>query len=267
MSDFLAGVMDILDTVYRNGLIYSLIAYNWLTWAWETGYGLTHKTVRAAINAHRGQEFVFLARNSCPWQRHTQEDELGVLRIQYPLVYNVNDCHFEFPVGQEGTESFSTVVTAELVNSDETIQFDMSGFFHAVTWDSVGAPSLFEVVLTYCLENDLLFTLDKLRGFRLKVFTSDGEDVVVPLDSDLAQNDFAGWTAVEADASPAPSATSAAEDSKEDEDAAPQLESPPSEPAASETNETIAPAPTSSDSSAGDSSATTPFGGGDSEQA
>lgn len=264
--------MDVLDTVYRNGLIYSLIAYNWLTWAWETGYALTHKTVRAAINAHRGQEFVFLARNSCPWQRHTQEDELGVLRIQYPLVYNVNDCHFEFPVGQEGTNSFSSVVTAELVNSDETIQFDMSGFFHAVTWDSIGAPSLFEVVLTYCLENDLLFTLDKLRGFRLKVFTSDGEDVVVPLDSNLAQDDFVRWTAG-ADASPAPSATSAAEESKEDEDMAPQLESPPSEPTASETNETIAPAPTSSDSSAGDSSArgralsTTPFGGGDSEQA
>ena len=224
------------DLAYRNGLIYSLIAYNWLTWAWETGYSLTHKTVRAAINAHRGQEFVFLARNSCPWQRYTQEEELGVLRIQYPMVYNVNDCHYEFPTSGESILSFSSVVTTDLVNSDETISFDLSSFFHNVTWDSgASAPSLFEIVLTYCLENDLLFTLDKLRAFRLKVFTADGDEHVVPLDSDLAQSDFVSWPANE-NASPAPSATSATEDSKEDE-IRPQLDS-----SDIETSETIAPA-------------------------
>lgn len=240
MTDFVSKIEQIVDGLYRTGLVYGLVAYHWITWAWETGYAFTHKTVRGAVNAHRGQEFVFLARNSCPWQRHVQEEELGVLRIQYPLVYNVNDCHFEFPLGEEELCSFASVVTAELVNSDETITFDLSSFFHNVSWDSGNsAPSLFEVVLTYCLENDLLFTLDKLRAFRLKVFTSDGEHHVVGLDSDVAQNDFLQWREEAVDASPAPSATSAAVDSSSDtkeEEQHPQLDSPAS-------NETVADVP------------------------
>lgn len=234
MDEFMVKVAEVLDGVCRTGLVYGLVAYHWITWAWETGLALTQKTVRGAINAHRNQEFVFLARNSCPWQRYTQEEELGVLRIQYPLVYNVNNCHFESPLGNsDDVNSFSSVVTAELVNTDETISFDLSGFFHYVSWDSGDVtPSLFEVVLTYCLENDLLFTLDKLRAFRLKVFTSDGEDRVIPLDSNLAQEDFYRWYE---DASPAPSATSATFDEErkehdnEEEEQRPQLDSPRSE--------------------------------------
>lgn len=213
-------IESIVNSIYRAGLVYSLVAYYWITWACETGYILTHKTVRGAINAHRGQEFVFLARNSCPWQRYVQDEELGILRIQYPLVYNVNNCHFEFPMNNEGRQSFSTVVTADLVNSDETISFGLSSFFHELSWDACDArdacdaceysPSLFEIVLTYCLENDLLFTLDKISGFRLKVFTNDGEDHIIPLDSDFALSGFEGWYE---NASPVPSATSEMEDS------------------------------------------------------
>ena len=210
-------IESIVNSIYRAGLVYGLVAYYWITWACETGYILTHKTVRGAINAHRGQEFVFLARNSCPWQRYVQDEELGILRIQYPLVYNVNDCHFEFPMNNEGRRSFSTVVTVDLVNSDETISFVLSSFFHELSWDACDdcdageySPSLFEIVLTYCLENDLLFTLDKISGFRLKVFTNDGEDHIIPLDSDFALSGFEGWYE---NASPAPSATSEMEDS------------------------------------------------------
>ena len=208
----MSNVEWLVNNMYRAGLVYSLVAYYWITWVCETGYTITHKTVRAAINAHRGQEFVFLARNSCPWQRHVQDEELGVLRIQYPLVYNVNDCHFEFPMDpmREGVRSFSTVVTVDLVNKDETITFDLSSFFHELSWDAGEySPTLFEVVLTYCLENDLLFTLDKISGFRLKVFTNDGENHIIQLDSDFAQSRFVIWYE---NASPAPSATSDIED-------------------------------------------------------
>ena len=232
MSDFMSIVDSIINSMYRASLVYGLVAYYWITWACETGYIITHKTVCGAINAHRGQEFVFLARNSCPWQRHIQDEELGVLRIQYPLVYNVNNCHFEFPMppmppmppmnpmNNEGSRSFSTVVTVELVNYDKSINFDLSSFFHELSWDACDAgdagdageysPSLFEVVLTYFLENDLLFTLDKISGFRLMVFTNDGEHHIVPLNSDFAMSNFEGWYENE---SPAPSATSEIEDS------------------------------------------------------
>lgn len=209
----MSNVESVVNSIYCTGLVYSLVAYYWITWACESGYILAHKTVRGAINAHRGQEFVFLARNSCPWQRYVQDEELGILRIQYPLVYNVNDCHFEFPMNNEGRRSFSTVVTVDLVNSDETISFVLSSFFHELSWDTCEySPSLFEIVLTYLLENDLLFTLDKISGFRLKVFTNDGEDRIINLDSDFALSDFEGWYE---NASPAPSATSEMEDSPE----------------------------------------------------
>jgi hypothetical protein len=214
MSDFMSNVESVVNSIYCTGLVYSLVAYYWITWVCESGYILAHKTVRGAINAHRGQEFVFLSRNSCPWQRYVQDEELGILRIQYPLVYNVNDCHFEFPMNpmnNEGRRSFSTVVTVDLVNSDETISFVLSSFFHELSWDAGEySPSLFEIVLTYLLENDLLFTLDKISGFRLKVFTNDGEDRIIHLDSDFALSDFEGWYE---NASPAPSATSEMEDS------------------------------------------------------
>jgi hypothetical protein len=223
-----SSVLTFGDGLYRTGLVYSLVLVNWASWVWETGYHFTRKSLVGAINAHKDQEFIFLERNSCPWQRHRQEEELGVLRIQYPMIYDVNSSHYSFPLtaSEEDASPFSDVVTAELVNSDETICFDLSSFFHNVTCDVGSAPSLFEVVLTYCLQDDLLFTLEKLRGLRLKVFTVDGNERIVSLADQTRP--FTSWTEYEEgsldipvelpaedDASPAPSATSAANDSQE----------------------------------------------------
>ena len=195
MDSFLLQISLVLDTLYRSSVVYGLVGYHWLTWAWDIGCSFTYTTVCGAINAHRDKEYIFLSRNSCPWQRYVQHDELNMIRTQYPLIYTANDCHFEYPSSKNtATNTFSSVVTAEILNNDETILFDLSGFFHKVTWNSGGAPSLFEVVLMYCLENSLIFSLDRLHKFTLKVFTTDGENHSISLESELANNEFVKWT-------------------------------------------------------------------------
>lgn len=214
-DSFWTSAIVLADSIYRTGLIYSLVFVNLATSLWEAGYTFTHKSIVAAINAHKRREFVFLERNACPWQRYREEEELGVMRIQYPLIYDVDTNHFttSLVTSQEKVRLFSDVVTVELVNSDETVCFDLSSFFHSLTSCDSAAPSVFEVVLTYCLEDGLVFTTEKLRGFRVKVFTVEGEEISILLKD--ATTPFTSWADYNTDeqaVSPAPSATSAVED-------------------------------------------------------
>ena len=190
-------IMSIEDTFYSYATylsnsfrVWTLIALNYSTWAWETGYEFTRKSVKGILDAHTSKEWVFLSRNTAPWSTTTLSDN-------YPMIYNPSENLFSFNtcdiVASKG--SFGDVVTAELKQDD--IIYDLSSFFHKVKWytSSNAAPSLYEMSLVYCLSNNLIYTKEKLEKFSLNVLTADGKNIKQPLTK--CYDEFNGWNLYE----------------------------------------------------------------------
>ena len=177
-------------------ITYSLITWHWVTWAAARGVELTKKTIKGIRDAHVSENWYFRARNECPWpiKENHLLNNLSTEAVWFPenqrMYFKENN-----RAGDEITvHSFSDVVTAELYNSDKSLQYDLSSFFHTFSWRSArAAPSLYEVVLLYSLTNNLFFSKSQLEGFTLEVLNAEGETVLLRLENTHAQREFHGW--------------------------------------------------------------------------
>jgi hypothetical protein len=88
-------------------------------------------------------------------------------------------------------------VVASLVNSDKILNYDMSSFFHKISWEAGKwkGPSLYEVVLVFCLKKNLVFTRESMLIFYLDVYTIEGKNYHIKLSDAAAMGDFVSWDA------------------------------------------------------------------------
>ena len=184
-------------TIYTQLVTFSLIAVHWITLYIEILLNITKKTVYGIVDAHKPSMWVFPERNSVPWTKKTSGE---VKNYSYPMTYNPETNTFIMNSrGGDGVKGgFGDVVMAELVNSDRILSFDMSSFFHELSWESVSktsAPSLYEVVLVYCLTRDLVFTKESMKGFWLEVLTAEGKEIRVSISSEAGMANFSSWDA------------------------------------------------------------------------
>lgn len=169
-------------------VVWSLIALHWGLTVWNTVYETTCKSVRAAFEINMNQAWVFTGRNMVPWVMPEYK-----IANTYPLVYYPETSTFVFS-GSE-VHSFSTVVIAELKDSDGVIKHDMSTFFHSTKWVSNDyAPSLYELTLVYFLRNDQIVTAQYMESLTLFVITSDGIEHKQLLRDVKSHLNFTEWT-------------------------------------------------------------------------
>jgi hypothetical protein len=176
-------------------ITYSLITWHWITWAFELSVGLTNVTVRGIRNAHTPEIWLFRERNECPWRIHRGQDEHPSLEFTNVATWIPSHQRLYFRQNDSQTnQSFNDVVTAELYNTDKRLQYDLSSFFHTFSWRSASAaPSLYEVVLLYCLSQNLFFSKAQLEGFTLEIMTAEGDTILATLSSAHTRIDFEGW--------------------------------------------------------------------------
>uniref|UniRef100_A0A6C0KPN9 Uncharacterized protein n=1 Tax=viral metagenome TaxID=1070528 RepID=A0A6C0KPN9_9ZZZZ len=194
-------------SLYSQLVTFGLVAFHWVSLYIEILMDLTKKTAYGILDAHRPSTWLFAERNTVPWIKKMSGE---VKNSSYPMVYSPETNSFILNArgakGTKGTKGangangvkgvFGDVVTVELVNSDRIISFDMSSFFHEVSWsgDADLAPSLYEIVLLFLLTNDILFTVESMKGFSLEVLTADSKEYTVLLNSPAALENFKSWT-------------------------------------------------------------------------
>lgn len=178
-------------------ITYSLVSWHWITLLWEAGAHFTWKTVRGIRNAHTPEIWLFRERNECPWRIYRGQDENP--SVEFTNVATWIPSHQRLYFRQPGTaqqtnQSFNDVVTAELYNTDKSLQYDLSSFFHTFSWRTSGAaPSLYEVVLLYSLSHNLFFSKTQLEGFTLEILTAEGDTILAKLSSAHTRIDFESW--------------------------------------------------------------------------
>jgi len=171
---------ETVPVVQTTLLTWSLVAFQWVSAKLEDASVFAVKTVHGALDAHKTTSWVFADRNSIPWS--VKDGHLN-----YPLVYFPAEMLFSGGGTQRG--KFDNVVMAELRNSDKTLIFDMSAFFHQLSWFG-SAPSLYEVALTFCLTENLVYSKEALGAFTLEATTTDG---VKTISLASAKEPFSGW--------------------------------------------------------------------------
>ena len=187
------------NLLYSKLITYSLISWNWLSWAFMSGMEFTHKTAMGAIDAHRDDVWIFRERNENPWS--VKEDVIVNGRVNFVnLAYwHPSEASLYFTGSDvKNSHNFGSVVSAELYNSDKSLHYDLSSFFHNFYWQGESiSPSLYEVVLLYCLTNNLFFSKAQLAVFTLEVLTADSQTVRLRLDSSNALVNFEDWATYE----------------------------------------------------------------------
>jgi len=181
-------------TLYSQLVTFSLVAFHWVTLYIEILLDLTKKTAYGILDAHRPSTWLFAERNTVPWTKKMSGE---VKNYSYPMVYYPETNSFILNAkGANGVKGgFGDVVTVELVNSDRILSFDMSSFFHEVSWTGGAdlAPSLYELVLVFFLTKDMVFTAESMKGFSLEVLTADAKEYKVLLSSTAALENFKSW--------------------------------------------------------------------------
>ena len=181
-------------TLYSRMVALSFVAVHWITMYFEIILNLIQKSLIGLLDAHRPSTWLFAQRNTVPWSKKMSAE---VKNYSYPIVYYPETNSFTLNGrGADGVKGkFGDVVTVELVNSDRILSFDMSSFFHEVSW--VGgrnlAPSLYEITLVYFLNKNMVFTTESMKGFSLEVLTADGMEYKVALSSNASLENFKGW--------------------------------------------------------------------------
>ena len=174
----------------------ALIAVHWITKYLQNGSEWINKSVTAVKDAHKAPIWIFAERNTIPWIKGNQCNQDNIsMNNSYPMTYypETNKLILNSRTNESDKGTFGDVVTAELVNSDRILCFDMSSFFHEITWNGAKnmAPSLYEVVLLYCLNRNMVFTKDSMKGLVLEVLTAEGKELQINICN--SKDNFAGW--------------------------------------------------------------------------
>ena len=184
---------ELSNWIHTKVITYSLVSWHWITLLWANTSEFIWKTVRGIRDAHVPDYWYFCARNECPWPLKESQhiDRFSAEAMWAPAIQRM---YFRENSQSGTTHSFNDVVTAELYNSDKSVQYDVSSFFHTFSWRSVrAAPSLYEVVLLYCLTHNIIFRKSQLEGFTLEVMTAEGEIIKQRLDSIRSYSFFDSW--------------------------------------------------------------------------
>lgn len=159
-----------------------LFGINYIERLLDDGVVFINTSIKGAIGAHYPDIWVFLDRNSIPW---VVKNEVEASMKYYPSINS-----FVF-TGNEVNGKMDDVVIAEL-KKDDTLILDMTTFFHSVKWMH-GRPSLYEVVITGCLSNNIFKCKDNIETYTLEVMTAEADTLKIKLSNDNMRVPFTGW--------------------------------------------------------------------------
>ena len=211
MANIDANIDAFSKWLWTTSITYGLVSWNWVMSNVEKGTSMFQTSLSAVLSAHMNDIWLFRERNSTPWPVKEGWDD-G--RVSFDINMNWYPAKKEFIILSNETikrnHAFTNVVTAELVCEDKNLKYDMSSFFHDIRWHSAenDGPSVYEVVLVYCLTNNLPFSSQLLKTFNLEVMTADAENLVVPV---MTKEPFLGsWSNLEKSASASTSSSATA---------------------------------------------------------
>lgn len=185
-----------MDTWFKTVVIpYSLVAWHWITWTVSEGVEIAKKTVRGVVDAHTEDIWIFRDRNETPWPVKEYES------LSKFVHWKPSENRLYFPDTDSKARVFGDVVIAEIYTEDT--RYDLSSFFHNFSWKGeTSAPSLYEVILLYCLTNNLIMSKKDLGEFTLEILTTDVKILRKRLDSDILFEDCSCWSSYEDSPSP-----------------------------------------------------------------
>jgi len=168
--------------MYTVLLMNVLFGINYLGRLLEDGAVFINTSIKGAVWAHYPDIWVFLDRNTIPWIIKNE--------VESSMKYYPSNNSFVF-TGNEVNGKMDDVVIAELKKEEDLI-LDMTSFFHSVRWIN-GRPSLYEVVITGCLSNNVMKCSSDIESYNLEVMTADADILKINLSNDNTKVPFTGW--------------------------------------------------------------------------
>jgi len=178
--------------------IYLLSLFQTVSSVFERVFGIVKQGIHSVIDANSPRTWLFSQRNTLPW---ALRDDLRISNYyMYPMTYNPSSKTFSlYSRNREVSYKFGDVVIASLTNSDGILWYDMSSFFHTLSWEAGPdcGPSLYEVVIVFCLAKNLVFTAESMKTFYLDVYTIEGKNYRIKISDLDAMRDFTSWNVFE----------------------------------------------------------------------
>jgi len=167
--------------------VYGVIAYNKASSFVTATFECSRKTVRGIIDAHTESSWVFLQRNTYPLKLKEAYE------YKNELVYNPELQRFTLVNIFDTSRTMLNSVTAEVYNSKDVLEFDMSSFMYDVVWTRSSKTSLLELVLVYALEQEKYIPTDILKTYTLRILDSSCQTHEILLGSERAMRPANAW--------------------------------------------------------------------------
>jgi hypothetical protein len=174
---------------------YGFILLTFALHAWEVGFDICRKSVRAIINSQIPDVWAFTQRNSVPWILKEGVPPQDTLMVYSPDSVKISMLPLTSVVHKKRMDD---VITAQILDSTGgLVLFDVTEFFHKLRWNTSTDenPSLYEMVLIYFLERGILVSDYTLSKYRLSVSTLDTPNITIPLVGYQVKKSFENWSA------------------------------------------------------------------------
>lgn len=191
----MSGIDAYLDSLATSMLTKVLVAWNTVTIFFERVWGFTTKSAQAILDAHKEEIWVFRERNEVPWVTRGEVTFPHAYASYYPAS---NRFTIYWGEGENVEHRFDTVVLARIYNSDRTLDYDMSSFFHSFRWtqpsrEYTQGPSLHEMALLFFCAIQHLYNDEQMDGFTLDIMLSSGDTIRQRFNSTRALRGFTSW--------------------------------------------------------------------------
>ena len=179
---------SVLETVSETITLWGLVLVGRLSNAWDAVYHNFCKSLKGVLDAHREKEWVFPQRNTAPLMF------LAGWNPNAPPLFKFYPGHNFFSMHpyhvEDKYKTFSNVVSADIQTLDATMYYDLSSFFHSVSWDT--APTILELIIVWGAMRNIVVTDDFLARFKFTLLTADGATVTTMLNNPACAEEFTG---------------------------------------------------------------------------
>ena len=179
---------SVLETVSETIMVWGLVLVGRLSNVWDAVYHNFCKSLKGVLDAHREKEWVFPQRNTAPLMF------LAGWNPNAPSLFTFYPGHNLFSMSpyraDKKYETFSNVVSADIQTLDATMYYDLSSFFHSVSWDK--APTILELIIVWGAMRNIVVTEDFLERFKFTLLTADGVTVTTMLSNTACADEFTG---------------------------------------------------------------------------
>jgi len=161
-------------------------AFLYISKVYDAASKVYETTKEAILNARAEVYWVISSPNTYPsvvndlWYIEGDEN-----RIFYPTTH-------KFYKTSDAKASLDIVIAT--VNG-KTLSHNLSSFLYKVSWLESNPPSLYELVLLSLMSDKMYIPHSVLADCSLAILTSEADELIIPLNSELAKKPFRGWAA------------------------------------------------------------------------